>query len=163
MIFILIGFIATFVSMLLALFTFMGGVPIEIFILVQTFLCAGTGLVMLMISFFTMGIIEPFFKARFSGRSLVANVLPSNKIEFLDGHESNGMLITKKGYFFITPKSTYRWANGVLGGFGYFKYGATLPKELVQMASALKRAGIKDIGQLEQLKKEGKDIRFKVN
>ena len=164
---ILLSIFIAFGSVVLAIVAAMGGLTFQIYLIVSTVVTAVMGLVFTVIFFLTDGVIGPFLIARLRGKDLVAVITPNKKIELLPGREEVGMLKTKRGYFMISPGTVYRWANGVNGGFAYFKYGVTLPTKIVKAASKLKSKGITDIKILDRvvkkLRDEGKELAIRVD
>ena len=125
------------------------------------------GLTLIIVTFLTRGVLDPFLSGKLRRRDIIAVITPSKRIELLSAKEEGGMFKTERGYFITSPDSVYRWPNGVNGGIAYYKYGSTLPPKYIKATGKLKEAGITDIAQLElvkeKVKKEGKKDIIKVD
>ena len=120
------------------------------------------GIFVAVIAFTTNGCLGPLMSAKTSGESIINVATASDKWRWRTGKEQNGLVPTKDGEFLITPGSMLSLPNGVKFANAYYKEGVTIPPKYAVACAKMKKAGINDINQAEEVaRRNGGD--FEIN
>ena len=125
---------------------------------------ASLSLIVLCITF--RGMIIQFLNSLLKGHDVLFLLTPGKRLDVFSGPIEHGFIKTKIGLVSAHPEATYVLPNGTRVGIAYYKYGTELPIKIVKAVSVLKKLGIRDGKELEnltkELKKKGKDLMIRV-
>jgi hypothetical protein len=139
-----------FIALGLSFATMSGMIPPTIYIIIMMVLMFFLAAVMGIISFLLNGVMMPLVKSKIGGKIAVLTVTAGKNLKISAGQESEGMALTKDGYYIIPTDSVYMLPNGSRVIITYYKYGLGLHPQFIKAATVLEKNGFKDIASVEK-------------